>query len=85
MTNDDAPPGTAADEGEFQRLSSQIIRDILDEQKVSCAVLAGRLASRGYRTTAADLEATIGRGDFSAAFLFRVMLAIGAGEIKFLP
>ena len=85
MTNDNTPAGTDPDAREFGQLASQLVRELLDERKVSVADLAERLAGRGLRMTAADIEAAFDRGDFSAAFLFRVMLAIGAKEIRFLP
>ena len=94
MINDNAPP--PAPKGppkvhpwkdspvtrEFEDLAKNILKGELKRRGITYADLAKRLERVGVTETERNLNNKISRGGFSAAFLFQVMMAIEAKEIR---
>ena len=94
MTNDNAPP--PPEKGppkvhpwkdspitrKFEELAKNTLKGELKRRGITYAALAERLERIGVTETERNLNNKISRGGFSAAFLFQVMMAIGAKEIR---
>lgn len=94
MTNDNTP--SPAEKGppkvhpwkdspvtrEFEDLAKNILKGELKRRGITYADLAKRLEKIGVTETERNLNNKISRGGFSAAFLFQVMMAIEAKELR---
>lgn len=67
---------------EFEDLAKNILKGELKRRGITYAQLAERLTRIGVHETERNLNNKISRGGFSAAFLFQVMIAIEAKEIR---
>ena len=66
---------------EFEDLAKRILKGELKRRGITYAQLTVRLEKIGVHETERNLNNKISRGGFSAAFLFQVMLAIGAKNL----
>ena len=93
MTNDNAPPNAPKVQPrkgdpvtvEFEDLAIRILKGELKRRGITYADLAERLKKVGVHETERNLNNKISRGGFSAAFLFQVMVAIGANDVRIMP
>ena len=69
---------------EFEDLAKRILKGELKRRGITYAELAERLKKVGVHETERNLNNKISRGGFSAAFLFQVMVAIEAKELRLL-
>ena len=67
---------------EFEDLAKNILKGELKRRGITYAELAKKLERIGVTETERNLNNKISRGGFSAAFLFQVMQAIEAKEIR---
>ena len=67
---------------EFEDLAKNILKGELKRRAITYADLAKRLEKIGVIENERNLNNKISRGGFSAAFLFQVMLAIEAKEVR---
>ena len=67
---------------EYEELAKNVLKGELKRRGITYAELAKRLEKIGVTETERNLNNKISRGGFTAAFLFHVMLAIEAKEIR---
>ena len=67
---------------EFEDLAKNVLKGELKRRGITYADLAKRLEKIGVSETERNLNNKISRGGFSAAFLFQVMMAIEAKDLR---
>ena len=67
---------------EFETRAKNLLKSELKRKGVTYAQLAEKLAAVGVTENERNLNNKISRGGFSAAFLFQVMMAIEAKDLR---
>ena len=78
-----APQPALADEGEqWEAKVKNTLKAELKRRGIGYKELADRLGAIGVSENEPNIRNKLARGKFTAVFLFQVMAAIGAGEIR---
>lgn len=72
---------SAAEKRDWDRKASRLLKTEMARRSLKCADIVRLLSDKGHVVTVQSVHSKLSRGSFSAAFLLRVLDAIGCEKL----